>query len=534
MNYRRFGVMLDCSQSGILTVEAIKKYVDLLSKMGYNCVQLYMEDTYEMESEPWFGYLRGRYTKAELKELDAYALARGVELMPCMQTLGHLARVKKNYAMNYLFENNAVLFSGEEKTYQFIDKCFETLSECFTSRTINIGMDEAFGLGLGKYLGKHGYRNQFDIFTEHLQRVCELAKKHGLTPVMWSDMFFRIGNDGKYTAHGARIPKEVQEKIPENVELVFWEYIEPESDIYDEMFAAHKETGRNIWFAGSCWSHFGFAPQNGICNYRMGNAMKSVRKNNIQDVMITLWGSKGSDCSYYTYLPSLYAIRQMADGVTDMEEIKAGFKKCLGFDYDEFCTLDIVSKVPDKPVDYWVDNVPYTMFYQDLFLGFYDKEYENVIGLGRIPLDEYAKQIRSVAGKMGEFSYLFDLTAKLCDFMSVKMELGLKTRRAYKENDKQAMKALLADYDESVARLRIYTKARLDAWLKEYKGFGMEIIQTRLGGLEGRIQGCKERLCTWINGEIDKIEELETELLPVHRDAFYDLYSTVLSRNVLE
>ena len=62
----------------------------------------------------------------------------------------------------------------------------------------------------------------------------------------------------------------------------------------------------------------------------------------------------------------------------------------------------------------------------------------------------------------------------------------------------------------------------------------MEIIETRLGGLECRIQSCKERLISWLNGEIEQIEELEAELLPVHRDAFYDLYSTVLSRNVLE
>lgn len=531
MDYRRFGVMLDCSSNGVLTVEAVKKHVDVLSKMGYNCIQLYTEDTYEIDGEPWFGYLRGRYTKAELKEIDAYAIEKGVELIPCMQTLAHLPAVKKNYAMQHLFDINAVLFCGEEKTYEFIDKCFATLAECFTSRTINIGMDEAYGLGRGKYLAKHGYREQFDIFTEHLARVCEIANKYGFKPIMWSDMFFRIGNDGKYTAHGARIPKSVQEKIPENVDLVFWEYIEPKADIYDEMLAAHKETGRNTWFAGSCWSHFGFGTFNDVCVSRMGEAMKSVRKQNIQDVFITLWGSCAMDSSYFGYLPALYAIRQMADSVTDMATIKAGFKSLFGYDYDEFCLLDLPNVVPEKEVGYWADAVPYTTFYQDLFLGYFDKDYENTVG--HLPLDEYALKTNAVKGKMGEFAYLFDLNEKLLAFMDVKIELGLKTRKAYAANDKEAMRALLADYDEAVLRLREYYQARRVAWLKEYKGFGMEIMDIRLGGLERRILSCKQRLLSWLNGEISRIEELEAELLPVGRDAFYDLYPNVISRGRL-
>lgn len=51
---------------------------------------LYTEDTYEVEYEPYFGYKRGRYSTAELSELDAYAASVGIELVPCVQTLAHL------------------------------------------------------------------------------------------------------------------------------------------------------------------------------------------------------------------------------------------------------------------------------------------------------------------------------------------------------------------------------------------------------------------------------------------------------------
>ena len=70
-NIRSLGVMVDCSRDAVYTVGSLKKYISLLAKMGYNSLQLYTEDTYEADGEPQFGYLRGRYSKAELKELTA-------------------------------------------------------------------------------------------------------------------------------------------------------------------------------------------------------------------------------------------------------------------------------------------------------------------------------------------------------------------------------------------------------------------------------------------------------------------------------
>ena len=43
------GVMLDCSRGAVYTVDALKKYIDVLAKMGYNSLQLYTEDTYEVK-----------------------------------------------------------------------------------------------------------------------------------------------------------------------------------------------------------------------------------------------------------------------------------------------------------------------------------------------------------------------------------------------------------------------------------------------------------------------------------------------------
>ena len=89
-NFNKFGVMVDCSRNAVMTVDALKKFITIIGKMGYNQVHLYMEDTYEVDGDPQFGYLRGKYTKEELKELDDFAYALGIELVPNIQTLAHM------------------------------------------------------------------------------------------------------------------------------------------------------------------------------------------------------------------------------------------------------------------------------------------------------------------------------------------------------------------------------------------------------------------------------------------------------------
>ena len=72
-HFDTFGVMIDCSRNAVPSVAGLKRFFDVISKMGYNCAMLYTEDTYEVKGEPRFGYKRGRYSVEELKEIDRYA-----------------------------------------------------------------------------------------------------------------------------------------------------------------------------------------------------------------------------------------------------------------------------------------------------------------------------------------------------------------------------------------------------------------------------------------------------------------------------
>ena len=58
--FRTVGPMLDMSRGGVMTVEAVKKYLEYTAALGMNMLMLYTEDTYEVEGYPFFGYQRGR------------------------------------------------------------------------------------------------------------------------------------------------------------------------------------------------------------------------------------------------------------------------------------------------------------------------------------------------------------------------------------------------------------------------------------------------------------------------------------------
>ena len=75
--------MVDCSRNAVPNVSTLKKLIRRMALMGYHALLLYTEDTYELEGYPYFGYMRGRYTREELKEIDGYA-EKFAEIGPCI------------------------------------------------------------------------------------------------------------------------------------------------------------------------------------------------------------------------------------------------------------------------------------------------------------------------------------------------------------------------------------------------------------------------------------------------------------------
>ena len=309
-SFRELGVLIDVSRNAVVKVETLKKFIRILSLLGYNFCGLYIEDTIKIKNEPYFGYLRGAFTEKEIKEIDEYAQKYEIELRPYIQTLAHLNQIVRYEEYQKIIDTDDILLVGDKRTEILLENLIGTIAQCFSSRKLNIGMDEAHMLGLGKYLNRNGYQNRQEIMRKHLEKVLEICRKYGFQVQMWSDMFFRLAFQGEYYSHDIKELENVE--IPPDVEIGYWDYYSIEKEHYESMIRNHKMLTENVAFIGSAWKWTGFIPHNRYSILNGKAALPVCREQKIASVTLTCWGDDGAEASVFSILPTLYEDANLA------------------------------------------------------------------------------------------------------------------------------------------------------------------------------------------------------------------------------
>ena len=511
--YDLLGLMADNSRNAVFNMNTAKAVIRTIAKAGFNALELYTEDTYEVNDEPYFGYLRGRFTKAELKELNAYAADFGVELIPCVQTLAHVNQIIRWKEYFEIVDCNDILLVGEERTYELIDHIFQTLAECFTSRRVNIGMDEAHMLGLGRYLEKHGFRNRFDIMREHLEKVLQICGKYGFKPSMWSDMFFRLMNGGDYYKENDSGKLAEKAKIPEGVQLIYWDYYSSDRSKYESMLAAHKKLAANVQFAGGAWKWIGFTPDNRLSLNNSRLALDACDKAGVKEILVTAWGDNGAEASIFSVLPTLVYFGERAYGHKDKKSFSRAFERVADLPLKDFLSIDLASRLTKNDSAAETNDSSKLYLYNDPLLGVYDTIIdENTLAVYK----ENLPKIKRAAKKSVKYGYIFDTQYALLKALTVKFDLGVKTRAAYKTGGREKMAELIPVYKTAIKRITEFYEVFKRQWNIENKPNGFEIQDMRLGGLIMRLKHCLEKIRAYACGETDAVPELEESLL----DAF--------------
>ena len=393
MSYKRFGVMLDVSRNGVMTVPQVKKYIDYIVRMGYNTLELYAEDLYEMEDDPYFGYFRGVYTSAQLKEIDAYAISKGVELIPCIQTLAHLGTIFRYFEYGKIRDVDDIVLVDDERTYTLIDNMFKTISTTFSTKNVHIGMDEAFMLGRGAYLDKHGLSERAEIIKKHLDKVLELAAKYGFQCEIWGDMYMHAAYGGNYTVIKDE-SERVRQLVPQTVKLCYWDYYHTEIAHYEDCIERHRKLTDNISFGGGIWTWTGFCPNNRYSLKICEAAVKACINKKVDEVYFTMWGDNGGECSPFAVLPSLVAASEFAKGNFDMQSIKALFYEKFGIDFDLFAALEKPDMVYRKDTDEADTLCPAkTMLFTDPLCGIFDALVQK--GVAPAYYDKIAEELKN-------------------------------------------------------------------------------------------------------------------------------------------
>ncbi|WP_331000799.1 beta-N-acetylhexosaminidase [Radiobacillus kanasensis] len=376
------GPMFDLSRNAVMKIDRFQEMIRTLALMGFNSAMLYMEDTYQIKDEPYFGYMRGRYTHDELKSLDDYADAFGIELIPCIQTLAHLEEFLKWSNASHLKDTRGALLLESEDTYDFIENMITSVTDPFRSKRIHIGMDEAEELGRGIYQNKFGYKSRLELMTTHLKRVLDIVKARGLEPMMWSDMFIKLASesgDDHYNM-STEIPEHIVENTPKDVQLMYWDYFHTDEEDYHKMIQKHKTFGKVPAFAGGIWVWNTFATNYGLSLRTSDAALNACKKEGIQDVFVTLWGDDGYENNFFTALLGLQMYAEHAySKELDKEKLRERVKFCTGMAEETFLLLNELDETPGvEPGNMVQTNPSKFLLWQDVLIGLFDKHIEGL------------------------------------------------------------------------------------------------------------------------------------------------------------
>ncbi len=519
--FNECGVMLDLSRNGVMTVDAIKRYATSMALMGLNQLYMYMEDTYEVEGYPYFGYMRGRYTYSELKEIDDYCYKIGIEVIPHIQVLGHMEQyLKWDEGIKYRDTVN-ILLSDDEDTYDFIKALIKNASKPFRTKKIHLGMDEAGYLGTGVYYKKHGPCDRKEILLKHLKRVCKIAENEGLTPVIYGDTIYSVTQGGGATGEGEEreLNADVISELPKNLIPVYWNYYSEDYNVYEKILKSYKKISDELIFWGGIWNWLGFV-NDGIMTERLSEpALRACKNIGIKTVIGSIWADDGNESNhFYSLQGAMYYAEQMYNETVDYKKMEELFSYIVKTDYQAFMDMSLFHNDYDNFNDYKTYHDRYfgkRYFWADILIGLLDED------LNKKPMSEYYKNLSVIYKNYVDKKDLwFDKHLMVYEFintLSKKCYILENLKKAYDNKDVRTLKVLC---DEELPKLKkMYENTAMlheKEWRKDYKPFGFEVLDARYGMILKRIDTAIKILKDYLNNKTNVIYELEEKRL-LHR-----------------
>lgn len=215
------GFMLDSARY-FFSKEAVMHFIDMMAlhklnefhwhlsdDQGFRCQlenNLLLTEIGSYRSHTNFNSVshEGFYSKAEMKEIVAYAHERFIKVIPEIDTPGHTVSMIASYPFLSCFERNLtvathwgvkhdVLCVGKESTFEFMESVFDELTDIFTDGIIHLGGDEVPATRwklcphCQKRMKEEGLTEESDLLTYYLNRLADYLTEKGIEVRMWCD-----------------------------------------------------------------------------------------------------------------------------------------------------------------------------------------------------------------------------------------------------------------------------------------------------------------------------------------------------------
>jgi hexosaminidase len=209
------GVLLDVARQDH-PIDAIKKVVQLCRLYKARYLQLHLTDdqgwTFPSTKYPQLGTKNFAahggitprvYKLNELKELVAYADARGVTIVPELEMPGHSGAAARSLPEVFDAINPdskqpvgiGCMNLSNEALYPALDTIIGEMCDVFQSSPyFHVGSDEvtsgrlSLHSGYKAFMAKHGLKNDSELADHFVRAVCALVKKHGKKAIKWEGL----------------------------------------------------------------------------------------------------------------------------------------------------------------------------------------------------------------------------------------------------------------------------------------------------------------------------------------------------------
>lgn len=279
--------------------------------------------------------------------------------------------------------------------------------------------------------------------------------------------------------------------------------------------ALHKDLKDGYWFAAACRMGRSFSGSYYACAGCTIPAMKAVKRQNIKNTMIGLWGDNNREASAFIALNQLQLFAELSYNTEVTEETVAKrFTVTTGEPWESFMDINGIDMVPELYGKNEGDRrISRFCMWQDILLGMLDCQIMDV------DLSEHysklEKKLREHALTGTGYSSLYRNCANVARVLSIKASVGVRLYKAYKDGNRAVIDkianeelVLLAQYVEELR------KSSREYFFEIYKPIGWEVTDIRYGGLSARCESVRVRLNDYLSGKADRIEELEEERLP--------------------
>ncbi len=172
------GILIDISRGKVPKLDTLRALVDLCVRLKLNTLMLYTEHTFRFRRHPEIGADASSLAAETIRQLDSYAAANHVELIPTLQSLGHMHHILNIPRYRDLAESDRrwSLSPSKPGTYELLRDLYDEYLPNFRSRLFNANCDEPVDLEDDK------------SYLEHIERVRELAQAHGKRTMIWGDV----------------------------------------------------------------------------------------------------------------------------------------------------------------------------------------------------------------------------------------------------------------------------------------------------------------------------------------------------------